>query len=118
MLVVAVRAGFTDKKQTQRLANECEERARRIREGLTDPAEERLREQQNRDITEHLAEYRLVVGNRSSDERHVRTTIGYIEMLIEDLGWSRIAHIDAAQTEQRLSELRDERGWSPRTFNA
>jgi integrase len=113
-----VRVGFTDKKQTQRLAAELEENARLIREGLSDPGEQRLKEHRARELAEHLQEYSRVIENRSSDAKHVQATMTYIKTLIVQLEWSKLSHIDGSAFEQQLSEMREEFDWSPRTYNA
>jgi len=113
-----VKVGFSDKRQTQRLAAELEEDARRIREGLVDPGEQRMKEHRARCLADHLSEYERVVANRSSDPKHVQATKKYIDSLVDRLGWTVLNHIDGAAFEQNLTEMRDEFGWSPRTYNA
>jgi len=113
-----VRVGFTDKKQTQRLASELEENARLIREGLVDPGEQRLKKHRERPLDDHLSEYHRVIEKRSSDPKHINGTKNYIKTMIERLEWSKLSHIEGSAFEQELTEMRDERDWSPRTYNA
>lgn len=115
---VRVRAGFRDKKQTERLATEREETARRIREGLVDPAEERLKEYRARPIGEHVDEYRTMLTARKRTQTHVRNTLSDIQLAINTLGWQRISDINAAELEHHLTRLRTDRDWSPRTYNS
>jgi len=109
--------GYKDKRETERVAREVEERARKIREGLIDPAEERAVAQRHRSIDEHIAEYEAVLKTRSTDPRHQRQTMKSIHDAAEALSWTRITGIDAAQVEQWLVDRQAARGFSNRTFN-
>ena len=94
-----VLAGFRDKKQTERLAFEREETARRIREGLIDPSEERLKEHRARPIGEHLAEFEAMLRGKKRVGTHVGNTLSSISLAIDTFGWERIGDINAADFE-------------------
>ncbi len=113
-----VRVGFTDKRATQRLANDLEKNAQRIREGLIDPAEERLKEHRARSISDHLEEFEQSRRTKKRTDKHIKSTVNRIESAIDALGWERIGDIDAGQLELYLGELRAERDWSARSYNA
>lgn len=113
-----VRVGFTDKRATQRLANDLEKNAQRIRDGLVDPAEERLKEHRARSIYDHLEEFEQARRTRKRTAKHIKSTTNRIESAIETLGWERIGDIDAGQLELYLGELRAERDWSAKSYNA
>ena len=113
-----VRVGFTDKRATQRLANDLEKNAQRIREGLIDPAEERLKEHRARSISDHLEEFEQSRRTKKRTDKHIKSTINRIESAIDALGWERIGDIDAGQLELYLGEVRTERDWSAKSYNA
>ena len=49
------RKGYTDKRESERLAKELEDRARRIKDGLDDPKAEAYRKHEGTPLLEHLA---------------------------------------------------------------
>lgn len=113
-----VRVGFTDKRATQRLANDLEKNAQRIRDGLIDPAEERLKEHRARSTADHLEEFEQSRRTKKRTDKHIKSTLNCIESSIDALGWERIGDIDAGRLELYLGEVRAERDWSSKSYNA
>ena len=113
-----VRVIFTHKRATQRLATDLEKNAQRIREGLIDPAEERLKEHRARSISDHLEEFEQSRRTKKRTDKHIKSTTNRIESAIDALGWERIGDIDAGQLELYLGEIRAERDWSAKSYNA
>ena len=49
--------GFTDKRESERLAKELEDRARKVKHGLIDPKAEAYRTHEGTLLAEHLADF-------------------------------------------------------------
>src|SRR5687768_3688473 len=64
------RAGFTDKAQSQELANHLEAKAWRVREGLIDPGEGRRREAGLKPVANHVEDYRLDLVAKGDTTKH------------------------------------------------
>ncbi len=110
------RLAYTDKTSSQRLARRLEDDARARRDGLVDPAAERLRTHGQRPIGEQVSDYEQHLVGKGSTQRHVAATIGMICRAIQACGWTTIADIDALQLSGYQRRLTDA-GRSPRTVN-
>src|SRR5262245_12289089 len=64
------KAGYTDKKESERLANQLEERARQIRDGLIDESAERYRDYLREPIAVHLNAWISDMEAKACVERH------------------------------------------------
>ena len=107
---------FTDKAASERLARKLDDEARARREGLVDPAAERLRTHGQRPISEHVADYEKHLAGKGGTQRHVAATIGMIRRAIQACGWTTLTDMDALQLSGHLRRLADS-GRSPRTVN-
>jgi hypothetical protein len=63
--------GYTDKRESERLAKELEDRARKIKDGLADPKAEAYRTHEGTLLVEHLADFEQSVRAKGSTAKHV-----------------------------------------------
>lgn len=121
------KAGYTDKGETQRLANRMEEEARAIRRGDVDPQVEARRAERSKPITIHLANYRAKLQAAGRSDGHIHYTIGDIESLIafaagvgnsiKSASEITVPLIDRWVLRQRQQQDAGERGHANKTIN-
>ena len=106
-----------DKDAAQQLANELETRAMMRREGLIDPAVERIATEGRRSLQEHVADFRATMEAAGRDAKHVETTMGYIGRVIDIAHWQTAGDIAADAVNTYAADLLVE-GKSSRTVQA
>jgi site-specific recombinase XerC len=111
-------AGTSDKRLAERIAAGWEGREVCRREGLIDPAAERLAAERARTLAEHFADYRAHLDALQRNERHAGETARYLDRIAGALEWGTLASIDAHALTTYLAEQAEQRGTGPRTFNA
>ncbi len=108
----------TDRRAAERLARELEHDALRAREGLIDPAAERLRDESRRAVTEHVNAYRDAMVAAGSSGKHIDQTIKYINGIVASLNWTTAAEIRAEVVAHHLRTQQQALDRSARWFNA
>ncbi|MCW5777748.1 MAG: hypothetical protein KIS87_15030, partial [Phycisphaeraceae bacterium] len=101
------RTGFTDKAATLSLGAQLEDTARKRRDGLIDPAEERRIGHVRRPLDEHLDDFRRVLEAKGNSGEHVGRIVGAVRKAAGTLGWERIADLDAPTLAEHVQTLRD-----------
>ncbi len=109
--------GFTSLEATDRKARDLEERARKIRDGLIDPAAEKLAMHGQTPLDEHLDDFEASLENRESTLKHVRLTMTRIRTIVEAAELTSLHQIDCEVIENCLQEHRRKEDLGNRTYN-
>ncbi len=114
------RVAYADRRASVALANKLETEAGAIRDGLADPALERMAEHRHRPIADHVEDFRTHLNAKRNTAAHVDRSVSFIEWAIAECEWKSVSDIDAARLASRLAELgaREDRPLSPRARNA
>ena len=88
------RAGYTDKKRSDRLANDLAERAREIRDGLADPKAEAYRDHAARPLADHLADWTKALEAKGATPKHIELFTGRAKRLVGLLAGAKLCDID------------------------
>src|SRR5690606_15581645 len=78
-----------------RVAMVTEDRLAKIRAGTIDPAAEARAEKARMPFAQHIEGFRAWMVSSGAGEKHIRTTIMYVEAIAKDRRWSRISDISA-----------------------
>ena len=78
--------GFTDKQESQRLANKLEHEGKLRRDGLIDVAAEELGNQAKRSVLIHLEEFLAALRSKGRTEKHVKLVSSRISAVLEEAG--------------------------------
>jgi integrase len=62
---------FADKRESERLARHLEEKARKAKEGLDDPAAESYRDHRLKPLAEHLADWKRAIAAKGFTPKHL-----------------------------------------------
>lgn len=111
------RKGFTDKRETERLAAGIEEQVARVRAGLVDPKAHTLRDHQARPIDEHLAEFRAMLTAKNGPGRHAIVTRNRAAKVLDRAGVRRIGDLSAAKVLEALARIRADEDFGQETVN-
>ena len=111
------RIGFTDKQESQRLANKMEEAAKLRRDGVIDLAAEVLAAQTKRPVSQHLSEFLDTIRSKGGTEKHVRLISARIEAVIKEAGIATPSEITRARIESAIGAIQKRNDLSPRTVN-
>jgi len=76
------KAGFTDKRETERLAVELEARAAKIREGLVDPRELVQRDHAKTPLSDHISAWEGSLRSAGGTGRHVSMSVARVRRLM------------------------------------
>ena len=88
------RAGYTDKKRSDRLANDLQERAREIRDGLADPKAEAYRDHAARPLADHLADWTNALEAKNNTTTHVELFTARAKRVVALLAGAKLCEID------------------------
>src|SRR3712207_4599713 len=80
--------GYSDKAQTQQLANRLENEKTAVRRGDVDPQAEQRKVERARPVTAHVEGYRTALESRGCNANHVSYTIRGIEVGLAHAGVS------------------------------
>ena len=107
----------TDKATAERIARKYEAEAALRRDGVIDPTFDAVKQESERSIEDHLADYehKLQTANRS--DQYIRETIKYIRAISKAGTFDDVAAINADAVAQFASKLKDE-AKSSRTIQA
>ncbi len=107
----------TDKADALRIANEFESKAALRREGIIDETLESINAQANRSIESHLQDYRskLIASRRT--ERHIRSTINFINQACNHAGFAKASDISVDGVNSYAAQMA-ELGRAARTIQA
>ena len=77
------------------------------REGVVDPAAERLAKQRTRQLKDHLKEFERSISSANQTEKHVNATIDAVSDAATVGNWASLGDINAEDVELYMSQLRD-----------
>ena len=112
------KAGYSDKRESERLGMKLEERASKIRDGTADPAAEAYRDHGKRPLSDHLADWTKALDAKGTTPKHVELFTGRAKRIVALLAGGRLCDIDppknvkradVASFEQTLSKWTAER---------
>ncbi len=107
---------FTDKRESERLANSLEERARKIKLGLDDPKTEGYRRHEGTALLEHLAAYERSLVAKAATAKYVRMCGQRITRTLELAKVRRISEMSLSKALDAVQALR-EAGLSQQSLN-
>ncbi len=96
----------TDKRAAERLANKLESEVMLRREGIIDPAADRIAEHSSCPLAVLLEEYLDDLRHRGCNPRHVRTVECQLKRMFEDVEAKRLSDLDAVRVQRHLRALR------------
>src|SRR5688572_8940369 len=100
--------GYTDRKATRELGEKLEREARRRRDGLADPDEEKLAEQRKAPIDEVVDLYEKSLKSRRTTGKHVSLTLSRVRRLINGCSFQILADIETDAVQTCLDKLAEE----------
>jgi len=109
--------GFTDKQESQRLANKLEHEAKLRRDGLIDSAAEDLANQAKRSVVSHLNEFLETVRSKGRTEKHVNLISSRIRAVLEEAEIRTPSEIKHGLVESATVAIQRRGNLSPRTVN-
>jgi integrase len=109
--------GFTDKQESQRLANKLEHEAKLRRDGLIDPAAEELATQTKRCAVSHLDEFLGTIRSKGRTEKHVKLISTRIRAVLDEAGIATPSEITHDRVEKAIVAIQNRDNLSPRTVN-
>ena len=110
-------SGFTDKQESQRLANKLEEAAKLRRDGLIDSVADELASQTKRPISQHLDEFLKTLQSKGRTEKHVKLTASRLNALLTEGGINTAFEISQERVEKAIGSLKKRNDLGPRTVN-
>jgi integrase/recombinase XerC len=109
--------GYTDRKATHELAEKLEREARRRRDGLVDPAEEKLAEQRKAPIDEVVDLYEKSLKSRRTTDKHVSLTLSRVRRIITGCSFQILVDIETDAVQTYLDKVAKEEDFGHRTYN-
>ena len=109
--------GFTDKQESQRLANKLEHEAKLRRDGLIDSAAEDLATQAKRCAVSHLDEFLGTIRSKGRTEKHVKLISTRIRAVLDEAGIATPSEITHDRVEKAIVAIQRRGNLSPRTVN-
>jgi integrase len=98
--------GYPDKKRSDRLAAQLEERAREIREGLSDPKAEGYRIHEGVPLTSHVVDFERYLLAKGGGAQHARTSGQRIRRVLELAKCRRISELSLSRALDAIQDLR------------
>ena len=95
------KAGYTDRRETERLAAKLEERAVKIKDGTIDPAAEKYRDHAALPLASHLADWTKALEAKGTTPKHVELFTGRAKRLIALLAGAKLSDIDPPKNVKR-----------------
>jgi len=112
------RAGYTDKRETEKLARKLEDEAAARRDGLIDDAQARLATHGRAPIVDHLEAYLGALRAKGNAEAYRARVRSDLERVIGDIGWETLRDVTGDRFTAYLADQADQYGLGPRTLNA
>ena len=106
----------SDKRMAQQLERQLGDRVQAIRSGLIDPVQERLREEADRSMVDHIGDYMDACRARGDASGTLEGKERNLHWMLEAVGGGRLPMIRADQFDRCLA-AETERGASARTVN-
>ncbi len=107
--------GFSDKKETERLAAKLEHEAMLRKRGIIDPEQEKQAEKRNASLVEHLEAFEKSLSMTTA--RHIKKTIYRVRRIIDEAEMKTTTDIDIESVEAVLFEMLEEGEIGHKTYN-
>lgn len=101
-----IQVGFTDKRMTEALSVQIEAEVKRVKLGLTTPADEKARTEAGRKLTGCLVPWQGSMRSEGCTEKHILDYAGKVAWLIERAGVERVSDLDTEPIQSALLALR------------
>jgi site-specific recombinase XerD len=108
--------GYTDKRESDRLATELEDRARRIKDGLADPRAEAYRTHEGTPLLDHLLAFERSILAKGATPKHVHMTLQRTRRVLGLAKVKRISDLSLSKALDAVQALR-ESGLSQESIN-
>ena len=105
--------GFTDKQESQRLANKLEHEGKLRRDGLIDVAAEELGNQAKRSVLVHLEEFLAALRSKGRTEKHVKLVSSRISAVLEEAGIGTPSDIGHDRVEAAIVSIQERASLRP-----
>jgi integrase len=99
--------GYTDKRESDRLAKELEDRARKIKDGLIDPKAESYRTHEGTPLLDHVAAFERSILAKGATDKHVRMTGQRTRRTLALAKARRISDLSLSKAQDAVQALRD-----------
>ncbi|MEN6449959.1 MAG: tyrosine-type recombinase/integrase, partial [Thermoguttaceae bacterium] len=87
------------------------------REGLIDPAQERMAQQARRPLADHVTDFERFLTDKGNTAKHVRMTCGHVRWVVDKCGAKSVADVTGPAVLATIGELRGS-GTALRTCNS
>src|SRR5262245_57832058 len=94
--------GYTDYNLSVELGAKLEREVRLRKQGLIDPAAEKLAASRNRPITDHLAEFEKGMRQRRTTAKHIKLTMNRVKAVITGTDSTTLAELVSEKVQQHL----------------
>lgn len=78
--------GYTDKRESQALANRLEDEKHKILNGMVNPKEDARRVDRSRPVADHIREYKAALEAPGNSTNHIAYTVADIQKFFEHSG--------------------------------
>ena len=107
--------GFTDKQSTVQLARELERQARRKKEGLVDPNDQKRKTAAETPIEDHLKAFEASISKNTG--KHVKLTMTRVRRLVSEAEIKTISDIEIESLEAVLGDMLEAEEIGHKTYN-
>ncbi len=111
-----VSSGTSDKRLADQIKRKLVDRARSVRSGLVDPSEERFRDESDKPLKLHVADYMAACEGRGDSSAWISEKQRHLDWFQEAVGHAALRNIRPDEFDTRLAAL-TEAGLSARTVN-
>ena len=108
--------GFTDKRETERLAKELEDRSRKIKNGLIDPKTEAYRGHEGRLLADHMEDFQRSIRGKGATAKYVHMVNQRARRMLDSAKMKRISDLSLSKALDAVQALRDA-GLSQQSIN-
>lgn len=96
----------TDKRSAERIAGKWEADAALRRENVIDPRLEKLAQEGDRSIKDHLLDFRAALVSRNRTVKHIDHVVGVVQKIAKETGFVTIRDISVDAVNRYASDLR------------
>jgi len=108
----------TDKAAAERILSKRVTDTALRRDGVIDAHLDAICEESQRSIESQLNDFKAKMISTNGDQKHISTTIGYIQTIANSEGWIRVADINADSVYNYAATLKEGKNRSARTIQA
>ncbi len=86
---------YTDKQKSQQLANQLEDRAKQVRDGLADVKAEAYRDHERRPLADHIGDWQAALTARGRTPKHAKLSVDRVRRLVAIMFGAEPDEVDA-----------------------